>query len=131
MVRFPAVTVCNQNPIKKDRLEKDILEEINLKLQQLLAEDQDDKKGKPIIHFISGCLRSREETYCSCLHQDVSSSNTTEEARFTFFAGGLGGWGGGSYLQGKTKTKNKTLLCLPICAAQCSGMRYVLSWSRR
>lgn len=45
MVRFPAVTVCNQNPIKKDRLEKDILNEINLKLQQYLEKEQDNKKG--------------------------------------------------------------------------------------
>ena len=55
-MRFPAVTVCNQNPIKKDRLEKDILEEINLELQQLLQKEQDNKKGTLSFNSVAAVL---------------------------------------------------------------------------
>ena len=93
-MRFPAVTVCNQNPIKRDHLEKEILVKFNLTLQQLLVEEQDDKKGTLIIQFILDYLRSYEKTYCSCLHQDVSSFQLQLKNLFSPFSPeGRGGAG--------------------------------------
>ena len=51
VVKFPAVTVCNQNPIKIDRLEKAVLEKVNSELLQLLEKEQGNRKGTLIIQF--------------------------------------------------------------------------------